>query len=155
MLDTSLRPALYFWRDAYKAGIRITSNEHRFEFTLALSYWQRLSRFGAFGIFAEPEPAEPPQWVYAGLEDHEDSLRSLLQQEFPSQYKRFGGHLLLYEYELLHIEAHARRNGHHVQGVGLDGGYFLIYHGQCTPAKLETTPRPISPILGHIMAISI
>jgi len=93
--------------------------------------------------------------VYAGLENHEDGLTVLLGQEFPEQYERFAAHLLIYEHELLHIETHAQQNGHHIQGVGLDGGYFLMYLGKCEPQKLTASPRPIPAILGHIKGISI
>lgn len=93
--------------------------------------------------------------MYAGLEDHEDGLTVLLGQEFPEQYKRFAAHLLIYEHELLHIEAHTRQNGHHIQGIGLDSGYFLMYYEKCESLKFAVSPRPIPAILGHIERISI
>lgn len=60
LFSDDLRPTLRFWANAYKAGIRITVALQGFAFTRALNYWQRIEGFGAFGVFLEPEPVEPP-----------------------------------------------------------------------------------------------
>lgn len=155
LFSDDLRPVLRFWTNAYKAGTRITVVPQGFTFTRALNYWQRIEKFGALGVFPESEPVEPPAWVYAGLEDHEDGLRVLLGQEFPDPYARFCAHLLLYEHELQYIEIHARRAGHHIGAVGVDGGYFLMYHGKCAPSQSVATQRPLPPILSHIRQLTL
>lgn len=155
LFSDELRPTLLFWTNAYKAGIRITAAPQGFTFTRALNYWQRIEKFGALGIFPEPEPVEPPAWVYAGLEDHEDGLKTLLDQKFPEPYTRFCAHLLLYEHELQYIEIHARRAGHHIGGAGVDGGYFLMYHGKCVLYQSVVTLQPLPSILSHIKQLSL
>ena len=132
-----IRPAISFWASAYSAGIRILWDGAQFLYRNAVNWNRRIENAGAFGIFPADAAVNPAPWITDGVEEHDTGLIQFLSQPFPSAYKRFAAHVLVLDYEVKPIEAHARRNGHIVTGIGLNGGYTLMYQGKCEPSKRE------------------
>jgi hypothetical protein len=155
MLTDTQRSALKFWRSAYSAGVRITCDDNAFQYSAALNYWQRLMRFGSFGIFPETLTVPPPTWVAAGVTEHEAELRRLLCQPFPTAYQRFAAHVLVLDYEVRPIEAHAKARGFDISSIGMNGGQFLMCYGECKPITTTQSPPPIPPILEKFRRIEI
>ena len=148
------RKALDFWTRAYKDGTRILfTPAEGFTFLSTQSYWARIQQFGQFGKFGTDMPCNPPQWVYDGLEEHEDDLMVLLSQDPPKQYTPFFYHLLVLDHEAKVVEATALAGGHKIQAQGVDGGNFLLYAGKCTPKKVDVPDLP--PILANIAKLQI
>lgn len=149
-----IRPAVAFWADAYRAGVRILWDGQQFAYLQAANWYQRLEMFGAFGLFADDEPATPAPWILDGIEQHETGLVIFLSQQFPKVYQRFAAHLLVLEHEVRPIEAHARRGGHLVASAGVNGGHVLMYRGKCEPSTHSYAPT-LPPILGQYRSIAL
>jgi hypothetical protein len=149
-----VRPALDFWAQAYRAGVRITVASDGFSYGWVCTWQCRISEAQAFGVFPESKPVPPPEWIVEGTQKHAASLKTLLGQPVPKPYQRFANHLLLLDQELKPIEAHARRQGYQMRGAGVDGGYFLMYHGECPRHGEDYTP--VTPnIISKYKGISI
>ena len=148
------REALSFWTRAYQAGCRIIHDGTSFQFQKAINYAQRMN-LGGFGRFPEEEIIEPAQWVYQGLEEHEDGLLTILRQEPPKQYARFFYHLLVLDYEVRPIEIHALTSGCRIRGVAVNGGQFLWYEGVCERSKGKNVAPEPPHILAHLERIRV
>lgn len=148
------RTALLFWRDAYRLGVRIIFQEGQFKFLRSMNYNQRLDAFGGFGLFPADQVVEPSERLLRGVETHAECLRYWLFQKPPTQYAKFFYHLLTCDHELEPIEHHAAENGFDIRGVGMDGGYFLFYHGKREPVDGGRL-RSVPPITSHIKEISL
>lgn len=149
-----LRPAISFWAQVYSTGVRIVSDGSQFAYLEAWNWLRRLDENNAFGALPPEKPVTPDVWVVEGVGLHRVGLTAFLSQRFPKPYDRFAAHVLLLEYEVLPIEAHARRNGHIVVGAGVNGGNVLMYYGRCEPSKREFAPN-LPPVLSKYRSLSL
>lgn len=133
MFSQTLRPALTFWANCYKSGVRLTIRNGRAMPERAWHYSLRIDPeigFGQFGVFPSPEPVEPTRWIVDGVIEHQKELAKLLMQNPPEPYAKYFYHLLVKDYEAEPIREHAARNGHDINWAGVEGGNFLLYNGK-------------------------